>query len=84
MRCPKCGSLNVQFVTSNKSASPSIESGVCGYLILGSLGFFFCCLLLLLASSFAGFFFCGLLLLRASSFVGFFFCRQFSSIYDEN
>lgn len=84
MRCPKCGSLNVQFVTSNKSASPSIESGVCGYLILGSLGLFFCGFLLLWASSFVGFFFCGLLLLWASSFVGLFFCWQFSSIYDGN
>lgn len=39
MVCPKCGSENVQFLTSASGGGYKVGKGLCGYMILGPLGF---------------------------------------------
>ncbi len=38
IRCPKCGSENVQFYTESKYHGPSLLNGCCGSVILGPVG----------------------------------------------
>ena len=38
MRCPKCGSSNIQFIVNNQSTGPSFLWGCCGSILLGPFG----------------------------------------------
>lgn len=38
MRCPKCGSENVQYVTTTDTKGPSVSQGCCGWIIFGPVG----------------------------------------------
>lgn len=38
IRCPKCGSEKVQYVTSTNSKGPSMSKGCCGWIIFGPVG----------------------------------------------
>ena len=38
IRCPKCGSTNIHFVTIQASQDFDVESACCGYFLCGPLG----------------------------------------------
>lgn len=38
MRCPRCGSDNIQYVSNVRDNGPSFSKGCCGWILFGPVG----------------------------------------------